>query len=189
MFKYSDEIQTVKVYDFSAITGEYIGQSDAMIAPNTGLPARCTDIKPPKMKSGITAIFSNGAWSLVDDLRGLTVYNTVNGMPFVISELGAFPENSTRLAPASRFDRWDGEAWVKDDEAERIQQIQDAELQKKELMNQAILQIDTLQDAVDLEMASANERKQLNAWKKYRVLLNRVDVNTAPDITWPEVVG
>ncbi len=24
------------------------------------------------------------------------------------------------------------------------------------------------------------------AWKKYRVLLNRVDTSTAPDIEWPE---
>lgn len=189
MFKYSDETQILKVYDFSAITGEYIGKSDALIAPNTGLPARCTDIKPPKMKSGTVAIFSNGAWTLVDDFRGQTVYSTVSGMPTVVNDLGPLPENSTHLAPASQFDRWDGDAWVRDDDAERVQQVRDAELQKKELMNQAVLQIDTLQDAVDLEMASADERKQLNAWKKYRVLLNRVDVNSAPEITWPEVVG
>ncbi|HHI0038141.1 tail fiber assembly protein, partial [Escherichia coli] len=25
----------------------------------------------------------------------------------------------------------------------------------------------------------------LAAWKKYRVLLNRVDTSTAPDIEWP----
>ncbi|HGW6773097.1 TPA: tail fiber assembly protein, partial [Escherichia coli] len=25
----------------------------------------------------------------------------------------------------------------------------------------------------------------LEAWKKYRVLLNRVDTSTAPDIEWP----
>ncbi|HAV1681054.1 TPA: tail fiber assembly protein, partial [Enterobacter hormaechei subsp. steigerwaltii] len=25
------------------------------------------------------------------------------------------------------------------------------------------------------------------AWKKYRVLLNRVDTETAPDIEWPEL--
>ncbi|KIE64605.1 tail fiber assembly protein [Escherichia coli] len=27
----------------------------------------------------------------------------------------------------------------------------------------------------------------LEAWKKYRVLLNRVDTSTAPDIEWPEI--
>ncbi|WP_163823132.1 tail fiber assembly protein, partial [Proteus mirabilis] len=26
----------------------------------------------------------------------------------------------------------------------------------------------------------------LQKWKKYRVLLNRVDISTAPDIEWPQ---
>lgn len=187
MFKYSDNIQTVKVYDFSALTGEYIGQSDAMIAPNTGLPARCTDIKPPKAGKGTVAIFREGAWLMVDDFRGQTVYSTDSGLPLLINEPGALPAGSTRLAPASRFDRWDGEAWVKDEAAELLQQTQDAELQKKELMSQAVVQIDTLQDAVDLEMASEEEKERLLAWKKYRVLLNRLDVSAASDIPWPGV--
>ncbi|EJH8726403.1 tail fiber assembly protein, partial [Cronobacter sakazakii] len=46
-----------------------------------------------------------------------------------------------------------------------------------------------LQDAVELEMASEGEVAQLAAWKKYRVLLNRVDTTTAPDIAWPEMPG
>ena len=43
-----------------------------------------------------------------------------------------------------------------------------------------------LQDAVDLEIATEEETSLLEAWKKYRVLLNRVDTSTAPDIEWPE---
>ncbi|ENC0044836.1 tail fiber assembly protein, partial [Shigella sonnei] len=43
-----------------------------------------------------------------------------------------------------------------------------------------------LQDAVDLEIATEEENSLLEAWKKYRVLLNRVDTSTAPDIEWPE---
>ena len=39
-----------------------------------------------------------------------------------------------------------------------------------------------LQDAVDLEIATEEERSLLEAWNKYRVLLNRVDTSTAPDI-------
>lgn len=189
MFKYSEETQTLKVYDFSAITGECIGQSDALIAPNTGLPAMCTDIKPPKVKAGTVAVFSEGAWFVVADFRGQTIYSTENGLPIVVTALGALPAKTTRLAPESNFDRWDGKAWIKDEAAENVQKIQEAETQKKELMSHAVLQIATLQDAVDLDMASAEEKKQLTAWKKYRVLLNRVDINTAPEITWPEVVG
>lgn len=43
-----------------------------------------------------------------------------------------------------------------------------------------------LQDAVDLNIATEAERQQLTAWKKYRVLLNRVDTSKAPDIEWPK---
>ncbi|WP_250205808.1 tail fiber assembly protein, partial [Escherichia coli] len=38
---------------------------------------------------------------------------------------------------------------------------------------------------VDLEIATEEETLLLEAWKKYRVLLNRVDTSTAPDIEWP----
>ncbi|WP_332128981.1 tail fiber assembly protein, partial [Escherichia coli] len=44
-----------------------------------------------------------------------------------------------------------------------------------------------LQDAVDLEIATDEERWLLEAWNKFRVLLNRVDTSTAPDIEWPAV--
>jgi len=189
MFKYSEETQTIKVYDFSAITGELIGQSDAMIAPNTGLPARCTDIKPPRSKAGCVAVFVDGAWSSVVDLRGKVFYSTDTGYPTTVTELGPLPENATSLAPATRFDRWNGKAWVKDNAAEQVQLVQDADALKKELMGRAMLQIDTLQDAVNLEMASKEESDQLAAWRKYRVLLNRVDTSAAPKVTWPEVIG
>lgn len=44
-----------------------------------------------------------------------------------------------------------------------------------------------LQDAVDLGIATEAEAALLLAWKKYRVLLNRINPEDAPDINWPEV--
>ncbi|EIZ0225435.1 tail fiber assembly protein, partial [Escherichia coli] len=46
-----------------------------------------------------------------------------------------------------------------------------------------------LQDAVDLELATEEEVTQLAAWKRYRVLLNRIDTSTAPEIKWPVTPG
>ncbi|HIB9485820.1 TPA: tail fiber assembly protein, partial [Escherichia coli] len=43
-----------------------------------------------------------------------------------------------------------------------------------------------VQTVVELEIATEEEKALLAAWKKYRVLLNRVDTSTAPDIEWPE---
>ncbi|HCL9152111.1 tail fiber assembly protein, partial [Escherichia coli] len=42
-----------------------------------------------------------------------------------------------------------------------------------------------VQTVVELEIATEEETLLLEAWKKYRVLLNRVDTSTAPDIEWP----
>ncbi|MDE9571525.1 tail fiber assembly protein, partial [Xenorhabdus bovienii] len=61
-----------------------------------------------------------------------------------------------------------------------------AEREKQRLMNEARDKIAPLQDAVDLEMATDAEKSSLTEWRKYRVLLNRVDCTTAPDVQWPE---
>jgi len=66
------------------------------------------------------------------------------------------------------------------------QLIAEAEQQKQSLLTEANNAIAPLQDAVDLDMATEEEIALLKEWKKYRVLLNRVDVSTAPDIDWPQ---
>nr|WP_099124051.1 tail fiber assembly protein [Xenorhabdus stockiae] len=63
---------------------------------------------------------------------------------------------------------------------------QRAEHQKQRLLSKAKEKIDIWQDAVELDMATKEEKAALLKWKKYRVLLNRVDCSTAPDIVWPE---
>lgn len=64
--------------------------------------------------------------------------------------------------------------------------VSKAEQFKRGMLSEAGKQISILQDAVDLDMATEEEKKKLLALKKFRVLLNRVDTGTAPDITWPE---
>ena len=61
----------------------------------------------------------------------------------------------------------------------------EAEETENSLMQAANEHIAPLQDAVDLEIATEEEISLLEAWKKYRVLLNRVNTTTAPDIEWP----
>jgi len=59
-----------------------------------------------------------------------------------------------------------------------------AESKKLELMNCANAAIAPLQDAIDLGIATEEEATTLAAWKRYRVMLNRVDLSKAPFI-WP----
>ncbi|HCR3777860.1 TPA: tail fiber assembly protein [Morganella morganii] len=61
----------------------------------------------------------------------------------------------------------------------------DAEIQKQALMAEASDIIAPLQDAVDLDMATPEEESALKEWKKYRVLLNRVDTSPGVGVVWP----
>ena len=61
----------------------------------------------------------------------------------------------------------------------------DAEIQKQALMAEASDIIAPLQDAVDLDMATPDEESALKEWKKYRVLLNRVDTSPGVGVVWP----
>ncbi|NQF31043.1 tail fiber assembly protein [Enterobacter asburiae] len=65
----------------------------------------------------------------------------------------------------------------------------EARSQKMALMSQANNVIATLQDAVDLDMATEEEAKSLLEWKKYRLSLNRIDTSNTLDIDWPSSPG
>lgn len=56
---------------------------------------------------------------------------------------------------------------------------------KSTLLKKATESIAPLQDAVDLGMATEAEVALLREWKKYRVLLNRIDTSIVPDVEWP----
>lgn len=53
------------------------------------------------------------------------------------------------------------------------------------LLAAATLAIDPLQDAVDLDDATAVETALLKKWKQYRVAVNRMDL-TLGDVPWPD---
>lgn len=54
------------------------------------------------------------------------------------------------------------------------------------LISEATQRRDILQDAYDLDEATDEEKTALPLWKKYRLLLSRVEANTASEIQWPE---
>ncbi|MBF7993414.1 tail fiber assembly protein [Rahnella laticis] len=77
--------------------------------------------------------------------------------------------------------------WANAPEATAAQMQELALREKQKRMQVAINALSVLQDASDLGIATEAETASLMAWKKYRVLLNRVDAASAPDISWPEV--
>ncbi|EEA6817589.1 tail fiber assembly protein [Salmonella enterica] len=186
-FKMSEQAQTIKIFNLRSDTNEFIGAGDAYIPPHTGLPANCTDIAPPDIPASHIAVFDaeTETWSLKEDHRGETVYDTITGNQVYISTPGPLPENVTSVSPGGEYQKWDSKArvWVNDEAAEAAARLREAEGTKSRLLQMAAEKIAPLQDAVDLEIATDDEKVQLDEWKKYRVLVNRVDT-TNPD--WPQ---
>lgn len=65
--------------------------------------------------------------------------------------------------------------------------ISQAEDKRSRLRAEADAAIQPLQDASDLGIATDDEASQLVAWRKYRVMLMRINVEDTVSIAWPEV--
>ena len=167
--------------------GEYLGFIDEFIPATAGLPAGAYIDEPPVDEAGKAIIRVGDKWELVEDHRGETVYSTENGQSVEVKTLGDYPENTTQLAPATPFDKWNGSAWVTDVGELKAANIAEAEARKVQLRAQADSEIAWRQDAVNDGYATEQEAADLAARKKYRVLLMRIDTSKAPDIEWPEV--
>lgn len=89
-----------------------------------------------------------------------------------------------------KYYSWDmtSNTWVMNDAAvaqKSADLIADAEMRRTTSLSAAGIAISPLQDAVDLGIATDVETRRLKEWKKYRVLLMRIDTSKAPDIEWP----
>ncbi|MCW7548509.1 tail fiber assembly protein [Photorhabdus sp. APURE] len=91
------------------------------------------------------------------------------------------PEGKYRIAGQNGLPEW---ADIPPPTREELQQY--VESKKQQFILEASQQIAPLQDAVDLGIATKEEEMALSVWKKYRVMLNRVNISQASDIEWPE---
>ncbi|WP_085337021.1 tail fiber assembly protein [Serratia marcescens] len=142
---------------------------------------------PTEGNKAIRRTEDGAAWEIVDDFRGQPAYSTETGEAREIDYLGPVLAGWTLLAPQTPYDKWDGNKWVTDKEAQHAAQVQEAAEKKTQLMGEATTAIAPLQDAVDTGIATEDEIRQLTAWKTYRALLSRINPEDAPDIKWPEV--
>lgn len=178
---------SVQVFHFDSNSREFIGIEDIYVPLGVGIPAfTCLD-EPPVQNEYQVAVRSedNSFWSVTDDFRGIPAYDLQTLASHVINELGPIPDTVTTSAPSTPYDKWDGSAWVTDADAQHIADIAAADLQKKQMITQVSGDISILQDAVNLNMATDDEKSRLTALQAYRVQLNRVDTSFAPNIVWP----
>ncbi|MFQ1017450.1 tail fiber assembly protein [Gilliamella sp. BG7] len=176
----------VLVYNTHPTTGEFINATYEYISVGIGLPDYLHLDAPQAVEDDKAIVSVDNKWVYPADHRGKKIYSIENGAESTVTEIGDIPNDHTLLKPSSEFDTWNGEAWVLDENKQHQHDVDVATAQKKQLLNEATTQIDYLQDAIDTEIATDEEKALYSAWKKYRALLNRIDVDTAPAITWPE---
>ena len=138
----------------------------------------------PEFKEGFHPCAKNGEWVLVEDHRDKTVYNIKTKESFKIDYLGEIKEGFTLLEPF-QFSKWNGDNWILDEDEQNAFKIKQNKVLKTSLLNEANENISLLQDAIELDMAEDGDEKRLKAWKKYRVLLNKIDA-TDINVIFPE---
>ena len=172
------------VYNVDA-KGEFLQATYQYLPIGVGLPANAYLDAPKSVKDNQAIIHNGQQWIYPKDLRGTIIYSTETGAETTMQEVGEIPDGYTTSKPTSEFDSWDGKKWVLDTEKQHQHDVDIATSQKKQLLSEANEQISYLQDAVDAEIASEQETQLLAEWKKYRVLVNRIDIEQAPNIDWP----
>ncbi|MGL9720659.1 tail fiber assembly protein [Symbiopectobacterium sp.] len=182
----------ITVYHVNQDTGEYQSASMEYLMLGVGLPAHSYPDKPelPLAGQALRRTADGKSWEFLPDHRGQTVYSTETRQEQTVTQFGELPDNVTLLKPESEFDTWDGKKWVTDTKAQQAAELQAAQQAAQQELSSRLTvanaRIQTLSDAVDLDMATEEETALLTGWKTYRVLLNRVDISKAPDIDWPE---
>lgn len=176
----------IHIYSIDPTTGEYLNDSDEFLTQGVGLPAHSFIEPPLKAKEGFAVCRTESGWEYRADYRHSVAYSIESGSQSTVTELGELPANLTFLAPKTPFDLWNGSEWVTDLAAQRQAEIDTAKAEKYRLERGAKEMIEKLADGLDLNMALDGDEARLTAWRKYRVLLNQLDINTASDIAWPQ---
>ncbi|APG50421.1 TPA: tail fiber assembly protein [Providencia stuartii] len=179
----------IKTYIADPTTREYLNANMEYIYFDVSVSAGAyTDAPELPTKTGFAVVRSEDGskWEIVTDNRGKTAYSTETRQPIEVDFIGDLPETLTLLEPKTEFDAWNGKKWVTDTEAQKAALIEQAEQEKSQRLDEANNMLTYLQDSIDTGLATDEEAAALQAWKKYRVLLNRIDTSLAPNIEWPE---
>ena len=172
------------VYNVDA-KGEFLQATYQYLPTGVGLPANAYLDAPKNVKDNQAIIHNGQQWTYPKDLRGTIIYSTETGAETTMQEVGEIPDGYTTSKPTSEFDSWDGKKWQLDVSKQHQYEVNQASAKKNQFIADATAQISYLQDAVESEIASEQETQLLAKWKKYRVLVNRIDIEQAPNIDWP----
>lgn len=180
----------ISVYNYDGESREYISTSTEYLAIGVGIPeCSCLDAPGP-YKTGYAICRSEdfNSWIYVPDHRGEIVYSTETGESKEIKAPGDYPENTTTIAPLSPYDKWDGEKWVTDTEAQHNAAVDAAEAQRQSLIDAAMASISLIQLKLQAgRKLTQAETTRLNAVLDYIDAVMATDTSTVPNVIWPEL--
>lgn len=183
----------ITVYNYDGETREYISTSNEYLAVGVGIPAySCLDA-PGTYKAGyaICRSVDLNSWEYMPDHRGEIIYSTETGEAKEITAPGDYPENTTTIVPLTPYDKWDGEKWVTDSEAQHgaaVEAAEAAEAQRQSLIDAAMASISLIQLKLQAgRKLTQAETTRLNAVLDYIDAVTATDTSTAPDVIWPEL--
>ncbi|EES5893677.1 tail fiber assembly protein, partial [Escherichia coli] len=137
---------------------------------------------------GKVAVFTGKGWSHEEDHRNETVYSTENGAAVTVDYIGAIKNGYVTLSPLTPYDKWDGEKWVTDTEAQHNAAVEAAEAQRQSLIDAAMASISLIQLKLQAgRKPTQAETTRLNAVLDYIDAVTATDTSTAPDVIWPEL--
>jgi len=182
------EAGNIRCFYFDPVTFEYTGWSDEYINVGVSMPGHSTDIDPGDEVDGKIAVFTNGQWELYEDHRGGAVYSTTDASAVTVDYIGPVKDGYTILAPSGPYDKWDGEKWVTDTEAQHSAAVDAAEVQRQSLINTAMASISLIQLKLQAgRKLMQAETTRLNTVLDYIDAVTATDTSTAPDVIWPEL--
>ncbi|EHR7931406.1 tail fiber assembly protein [Escherichia marmotae] len=177
----------ITVYNYDGETREYISTSIEYLAIGVGIPAHSCLDAPGKNKTGYAICRADDlkSWEYVPDHRGEIIYNTETGESKEITELGDYPDKTTTIAPLTPYDKWDGEKWVTDTEAQHGAAVEAAEIHRQSLIDAAMASISLIQLKLQAgRKLTQAETTRLNAVLDYIDAVTATDASTTPDIIW-----
>ena len=187
-----------QLYPFDPITRIYSGPQPWPLDPvetelagepvyaMLSVPAQAAPDAPPEIPPGMLArrLPDDSGWELLTDTRG--VWYDANGAQVRIDSLDADVSALTRNAPPDRTSMLVNGAWVPDPVKVAAAGKAKADADVAAGMAEAARQIAVLQDAVDLGISTVAETTAHTDWRRYRVLLSRLQADPAyPNVTFP----
>lgn len=180
---------TVKGYNYTADTHEYIGPCDCFITRGTGLPAYCTNVAPPvNIDQSMVKVYDpeTETWSLIKDFRGTKVWLKSDRTEAVVNYLGEIKKEHTTLEPTSIYDKWVNTKWVTNTGLKLQNEVIEVSSKRDSLIANALQQIQIINFAINAGTATDKEKAKLKELEAYCVELYRIDLSVGLKAVFPD---